>query len=171
MNNKEFIVQNGPKVVAQALDKLSSVGVAITDGENVDITSFPPNSETTGTVSALNGTVEHTIPQFSHSSGLVLISGTYVGVLSIEVDAGDGVWTGYRGLNGQDFVSSLGSGQEGFLFLPLANFAKVRLKMTAYTSGSVAIRIRTSPAPLIFKVEASSAVIGSSRTSAFAMRS
>lgn len=130
----------------RAVSATKPLPVDLGANNDVRVTEFPEEASSSGTISALNEYVEHTVLQGA-SSLLINIAGTYTGELILQVDAtGSGSWQYFKALNGQDFVSGLGANLEGFLFGPIANFKKVRMLASSWTSGSATVTIKTSVA-------------------------
>jgi len=92
MNNKEFIVQNGPKIIAQALDKLSNVGVEITaggggGGAGTQYTEGDTDASITGTVAMMEGAGNALVPaQGTVADGLLVNLGANNDIQGVDAE-------------------------------------------------------------------------------------
>ncbi|CAK9249684.1 unnamed protein product [Sphagnum jensenii] len=109
---------------------------------NVKVIATDSDKNVTGTITALNGTV--VIAANGTSSVNASVSGTWVGTLVMEGQSGDGIWYALAvgnpngGLNISSFTANnlytVGSG----------GFTQVRVRASAYTSGTVNVTMDAS---------------------------
>jgi hypothetical protein len=124
---------------ANAIGKLAAnSGVDIGD---VDVTSMPANTIDTGTVTAAAGTVVATLPGGAASVGLQ-ITGTWVGQLEFEASTDGTNYQSIEASNGTATVNAT-TGNDIYI-LPGAGYAKVRVRASAWTSGTANITFLSS---------------------------
>lgn len=134
------------------------VGATIPVTGSVTVSSLPsasaPNDTTaSGTISALNGAV--TIATNGASTVSFVCSGTWSGTISTEVspDAATFVGMNYYA-PGQGYFSIVSSGVIGAM--SVGGFKQMRLRMTAFTSGSATCSIEAGQGGLLRQVYDSS---------------
>lgn len=115
----------------------------------------------TGTISALNGTVEINTQDCANT--VVQVTGTWVGVFCLEATVNGTDWfmiVGYAvGYGGGAFDSWPSN---AVVRVPTAGFAKIRVKATSYTSGTINVAIMGAKASAVTKSSISQAVTASS---------
>jgi hypothetical protein len=107
----------------------------------VDVESMPDNSIVTGIITAAGEAVYINIPDGCASVGLQ-ITGTWVGTISFESSLDDTNWVAIGALNGTGTVISTTS--NGIFILPGAGYYRLRVRATAWTSGTAYINFNAS---------------------------
>jgi hypothetical protein len=98
-----------------------------------------------GTLGALNATLE--IAGAGLSTVGVGISGTWVGTIVAEITTGDGVWDIIPLIDNTMGSAGLTTAVNGNFLLGVAGALTLRIRMSAYTSGTATIYLEGSSAP------------------------
>ena len=100
------------------------------------------DKSTSGTIAALNGTV--VLPINGLSTVNISVTGTWVATITFEAQSGDGVWNALAAANpnGGDNVSTATVNET--YTLGVGGFTQVRVRASAYTSGTIAITMNGS---------------------------
>jgi hypothetical protein len=115
---------------------------AATAAQEALVVAISPNSSpptfsdknSTGTISALNGTVVGTTG--GCSSITFDVTGTWVATMTVEATTGDGNWFVVNGdVDTTDSIASTFT-VNTFITVPCGSFSQVRLRASAYTSGT-----------------------------------
>lgn len=120
----------------------ASIDGDATNGLDVDITRFPSDTEATGTISSLGGTVDITLPNGA-STVLFTANGTFTGTLTIKGSSDGSSFAAIpKGSNYSDVINTL-TGNGGML-IPAASWKVIRVEATAWSSGSASIVLRAT---------------------------
>jgi hypothetical protein len=98
-----------------------------------------------GTITALNGTV--TIAAANLGTAGIGISGTWVGTIVAEGDVGDGIWTTIPLIHSLTGAAVVSTAANGNWFIGLAGFVNVRIRASAWTSGTATVYLEGTSAP------------------------
>ncbi len=120
------------------LSALNAKLVSGTDIGDVTVNSMPTNTTVTGTIDADKETVDITLPNGAGTVGLQ-ITGTWVGQIEFEGSV-DG--TNYGSIEASNGSATINATQGNDIFiLPGAGYAKIRVRASAWTSGSASVAL------------------------------
>jgi hypothetical protein len=119
-------------VTGRATSNSGSGGVSA----DIDVTTMPANVTTSGTVTASAGTVVATLPNGCGTVALQ-ITGTWVGQLEFEGTIDGTNYASLEASNGTQTVNAT-TGNDIFV-LPGAGYAAIRVRASAWTSGTAVI--------------------------------
>lgn len=141
----EGVQADGAAIAANPVVIAGSDGVNVqtllTDNTGALFTSGVSDATNTGTITALNGTVSLDIG--GRQGAAVLISGTWSATLEFQISTDDGVtYTTIPVLNvGNDIYVASSTANGLFVYPTLAGMTHVQVIATAFTSGTVDVRL------------------------------
>ena len=124
---------------AVATDK--ALVVAISPNNSITTSAVPPSdNHGSGTIAVLNGTVVATTG--GCAAVAFSITGTWVGVIAFDGQAGDGTWSTINAFSNStttfgNYTSSFTA--NGLYIAPCGGFTQVRSRASGYTSGTIAV--------------------------------
>ena len=117
------------------------------------LNTIKPDSSTTGTLGALNATLN--LPINDVSSAYALISGTWVGTIQFQGSVNGSTFVPLNAVQGglSNTYTTAGFTSNGGVRIAVpAGFTSIQAIMTAYTSGTATVVINTSAAPANLEV-------------------
>lgn len=120
---------------------VGKVGIDQTTPGTTNAVSVPDLS-TSGSLASLNATLALAVTNCG--SAAIEISGTWVGTITFEASLGGTVWTGINATAASTSTPAVTTTVNGLYRLSPAGVAQIRANMSAFTSGSATIAIRSS---------------------------
>lgn len=115
----------------------SVVQVIQLNAANLNAQVLTPDTSGSGTITALNTAV--TLTPNGSSNVFANISGTWVATLTIEGQAGDGNWFGIDATSEASGTVISSTSVNTQLFIPVGGYSQVRVRASAYTSGTATV--------------------------------
>lgn len=166
---------NGAAAPSSAQAQVAKVGFGSADAlQMVDASNGlpidPRDRTTTGTLAALNATVELEVRGMGACA--VDLRGTFTGTVTFAGTIDGTNWFNVNvvsGAAGANWTAAVTATAPGNWIMPCAGFIRVRASMTAYTSGTATVVLRATPAPsFVFAVPISSTVTANIGTGSLA---